>query len=95
MPTTVIHHRDRGSLPQDRVVYIGRPSFWGNPHPVGRTCPRCRVTHTRAEAIAAFEASLTAEQRRLLPTLKGKVLVCWCAPRSCHGDVLARLADAL
>jgi hypothetical protein len=28
---------------------------------------------------------------RLLPTLKGKVLACWCHPNSCHGDVLVAL----
>jgi hypothetical protein len=30
---------------------------------------------------------------RDIPTLKGKVLGCWCYPRACHGDVLAELAD--
>lgn len=25
--------------------------------------------------------------------LKGKRLGCWCAPRSCHGDILSRLAN--
>ncbi|MBX6723654.1 MAG: DUF4326 domain-containing protein, partial [Dactylosporangium sp.] len=28
-----------------------------------------------------------------LPELRGRVLACWCAPKPCHGDVLARLAD--
>jgi hypothetical protein len=26
--------------------------------------------------------------------LRGKDLVCWCAPEACHGDVLLRLANA-
>lgn len=25
--------------------------------------------------------------------LRGKVLGCWCAPKMCHGDVLAELAE--
>jgi hypothetical protein len=25
--------------------------------------------------------------------LKGKRLVCWCAPELCHGDTLAAIAD--
>jgi hypothetical protein len=29
-----------------------------------------------------------------LPELAGRTLGCWCAPRACHGDVLARLANA-
>lgn len=28
-----------------------------------------------------------------LDELIGKTLGCWCAPRACHGDVLARLAE--
>jgi len=27
-----------------------------------------------------------------LHELEGKTLGCWCPPRACHGDVLARLA---
>ena len=30
-----------------------------------------------------------------IAALKGKKLGCFCAPQRCHGDVLARLADAL
>jgi hypothetical protein len=29
----------------------------------------------------------------LLPTLKGKVLGCWCHPQECHGDVLVELIE--
>jgi Domain of unknown function (DUF4326) len=29
-----------------------------------------------------------------LGELRGKVLGCWCSPKPCHGDVLARLANA-
>jgi hypothetical protein len=29
-----------------------------------------------------------------LGEIRGKVLGCWCKPAACHGDVLARLADA-
>ena len=28
-----------------------------------------------------------------LPELKDKTLACWCKPKACHGDVLAKLAD--
>ena len=30
-----------------------------------------------------------------LGELRGKRLACWCAPKSCHGDVLAELAERL
>jgi hypothetical protein len=29
-----------------------------------------------------------------LPELKGKTVVCWCAPLACHANVLAELANA-
>jgi len=29
-----------------------------------------------------------------LDELRGRGLVCYCAPRSCHGDLLLRLANA-
>jgi len=30
---------------------------------------------------------------RVKRELKGKVLGCWCHPKECHGDVLARIAN--
>jgi Domain of unknown function (DUF4326) len=30
-----------------------------------------------------------------LPELRGKTLVCWCAPLPCHGDVLVELANLM
>ena len=70
-------------------VYIGRPSKWGNPFVIGRD-------GTREEVIARYEAWLLEQPELLaaLPELEGKTLGCWCAPRPCHGDVLARLANA-
>jgi Domain of unknown function (DUF4326) len=29
-----------------------------------------------------------------LPELRGKDLLCWCAPEVCHGDELLELANA-
>ena len=71
-------------------VYIGRPSRFGNPFVVGRD-------GTRDECIARYRLWLRTQPQLLaeLPRLRGKVLGCWCAPRPCHGDVLAELADAL
>jgi hypothetical protein len=70
-------------------VYIGRPSKWGNPFVIGRD-------GTRDDVIARYEAWLLEQPELVdaLPDLAGKTLGCWCAPRACHGDVLARLANA-
>jgi hypothetical protein len=84
MGSSVVHcKRD----PYD--VLIDRTTVWGNPFRIGQA-------GTREEVIAAYEAHLrfSPELRRRLPELRGKVLGCWCAPEPCHGDVLARWANA-
>ena len=69
-------------------LYIGRPSKWGNPFVIGQD-------GTREQVVAKYEAWLLTQPELMeaLPELKGKVLGCWCSPRACHGDVLARLAN--
>jgi hypothetical protein len=70
-------------------VYIGRPSKWGNPFVVGEH-------GERGKCIALYERWLCENEALIaaLDELCGLVLGCWCAPRACHGDVLARLANA-
>lgn len=82
--TRVVHCK---RAPYD--VYIGRGGRWGNPFVIGRD-------GDRAEVIAKYERWLLTQPELLaaLPQLRGRTLGCWCAPRPCHGDVLARLADA-
>ena len=69
-------------------VYIGRPSEWGNPFVIGRD-------GTRNEVIAKYEAWVVQQPQLMarLCELRGKHLMCWCAPGPCHGDVLIRLAN--
>jgi hypothetical protein len=69
-------------------IYIGRPSMWGNPFVVGDD-------FSRDEAIALYEKWIATQPMLLglLPTLKGKVLGCWCSPKPCHGEVLIKLAE--
>ena len=68
-------------------VYIGRPSKWGNPFTIGKD-------GTRIEVISKYEDYLVKNPKlfNALPELKNKILGCWCAPKPCHGDVLARFA---
>lgn len=69
------------------AVYIGRPSKWGNPFVIGKD-------GTREEVIQKYEAWIkTQPLMNALHELRGKDLVCWCAPEACHGDVLIRLAN--
>ena len=69
-------------------VYIGRPSKWGNPFSIGKD-------GTREEVILKYLKWLKNQPELIaaLPELKGKRLGCWCAPKACHGDMLAKLAN--
>ena len=69
-------------------VYIGRGSSWGNPFRIGADGDRKRC-------IALFEeyAILEGIDKKAKTELKGKVLGCFCAPKECHGDVLAKWAN--
>lgn len=70
------------------AIYIGRPSKWGNPFVIGKD-------GTRDEVIAKYRTYLLRDAQLMaaLPELRGKDLVCWCAPCACHGDVLLELAN--
>jgi hypothetical protein len=91
MRQLVVHCR---RAPYD--VYIGRPSVFGNPFShLAVSAARFKVA-TREEAVAAYEQwlfehpDLVAQVKR---ELRNKVLGCWCAPLTCHGDVLVRVAN--
>ena len=93
-PVIVVHKRapvPEGYMP----VYIGRPSPLGNPFIIGKH-------GTRAEVIELFSFHLTeamcgpTEENTVLWCLAERVrkgqrlaLQCWCAPKACHGDVIA------
>ncbi len=56
---------------------------------------RHRADGTRAEVIANYERWLRGQHHllRALDELRGKDLVCFCAPLACHGDLLLWLAN--
>jgi hypothetical protein len=50
----------------------------------------------REEVIETYERWLRDARPDLMAALhglRGKDLVCWCAPKPCHGDMLLRLAN--
>lgn len=71
------------------AIYIGRGSKWGDPFRIG-------PDGDRAAVILKHERWLSVQHELLqaLDELCGRDLVCFCAPRSCHGDLLLRLANA-
>jgi Domain of unknown function (DUF4326) len=79
------------------AVYIGRDnrffrvakSKWHNRFQSNRDGDRATV-------IALYEEWLRTQDDLVdaLDELRGKDLVCWCAPLPCHGDLLLWLANA-
>lgn len=76
-------------------VYIGRGSKWGNPFSHMEGTKATYKVDSRQEAVEAYRQWIMTQTHLLnsLHELKGKVLCCFCKPKSCHGDVLAELAD--
>lgn len=84
-------------------VYIGRPTKWGNPYThlfaVADSRDDVTLVGSRQDAINAYTGWLFRQviQGEItikdLASLHGKRLGCWCAPLSCHGDVLAEFAE--
>lgn len=91
METRVVHCKK-----EPYNVYIGRPSKWGNPftHLNNGTLAKFKVT-TREEAVEKYEEWIRQQPQLLadLHELDGKVLGCWCKPKSCHGDILVKLIN--
>lgn len=72
------------------AVYIGRPSKWGNPFCIGTDGTRDQVIAKYRAWLVERPALIAAAKREL----RGKDLLCFCAPLACHGDVLHELANA-
>jgi len=85
MVTTVVHCKKR---PYD--VYIGRPEKWGNPFTIGKDGNRGDVIEKYIDWLMNQPVLLNDVHE-----LKDKILGCWCHPKSCHGDILAEIANKL
>lgn len=68
--------------------FIGRPSKWGNPFYIG-------TDGTREEVVEKYEEWIRGKPDLMeaLDELEGRTLVCYCAPKPCHGDVLLKLLE--
>jgi len=96
--------RRKGARLPEGVVYVGRPTPWGNPWTVPRSggivaahqFPGIAI-RSRADAVAAFRvtARLRLEiEPDWLDPLRGHDLACWCPlDEPCHADVLLQLAN--
>jgi hypothetical protein len=71
------------------IVYVGRPTKWGNPFKVGKDV-------TAAECVSKYKSSMSVILKQdAIKDLKGKNLSCWCPlDKPCHADVLLELANS-
>lgn len=74
---------------KDLVVEVGRGTPFGNPFILGKDGTREEVCENYSTHYLPFKPSISA----LLPTLRGKVLVCHCYPEQCHADALKDALD--
>jgi len=99
MPKVLNKRTDK--IPPD-AVYVGRPSKWGNPMTIQelkRLFPDDTLEELHQRAVDWFRSYILTPSRKpkeLMTTikeLKGRDLVCWCAPLPCHADILLELAN--
>lgn len=104
-PQRIQRKRSKGWKMPPNTVYVGRPSWWGNPFAVGKIWK-----HQGAKTFYVTEPShavqlfreylkgLKAAQpnwENLIAQLRGKDLACWCPlDQPCHADVLLESANA-
>jgi len=93
-------NRRKDNIPSG-AVYVGRPSRWGNPFKIGRDGTRQDVIKKYRhyiEEVLLYQDTYAMSNNPAdildIGELKGKDLVCWCAPYPCHADVLLELANA-
>jgi hypothetical protein len=80
------------------AVYVGRPTKWGNPYKVGKCyslwLTRKHIPFTNEDAVKAYRLHIQGREEEIKQELRGKDLVCWCAPEPCHADVLLEIANS-
>ncbi len=92
MKTTVVN-KYKSSYDVD----ISRATKWGNIFSHQQNTKAKYTVSSREEAISKYKTWILGQPDLLydLHELKGKRLGCTCKPKSCHGDVLAELANNL
>lgn len=91
-----VWNKRQTNIPAD-AVYVGRPTKFGNPFSHNQGTLAKFVVKTRDEAVDKYEEWLLSQPELVEAAkkeLKGKSLICWCAPLRCHADVLLKVANS-
>ena len=87
--------RTKGWRKPKNTVWVGRagrgkPGKWGNPFET----INAGGTYTNEEAVTLYEGYVKDRHDQIRKELKGKNIMCYCAPDEvCHADVLIRIAN--
>jgi len=73
----------------ERLVRIDRKTDWGNPFEMPDDGERAEVIGKFSKFYLPYKDGLLAR----IPTLRGKVLGCWCHPEECHGHIIAEIVN--
>lgn len=78
-------YNKKTTIPPSDAVYVGRSSPWGNPFRMGWDGSRDVVCDR-------FEKEILPHMD--VSSLRGKDLVCFCAPKRCHADAILKKANS-
>jgi hypothetical protein len=92
MKGVVVNRREKGFEWKEGDVDISRRGAFGNRFVIGRDGDREKVVML-FELWCLEKGEQDLAWREKVKGLYGKRLVCWCAPLSCHGEVLLELAE--
>jgi len=100
MSIRVVNKRTYKPKEGERAIYIGRPSPLGNPFVM-----ESQTNSERERVIKAYRQWLyqqISDSQEVKDELNNVLeaafhfdvaLVCWCAPKACHGDVIKEVID--
>ena len=92
---------------QGKGDYIGRPTVLGNPVKIGERCQFCGEVHREGgSTLKCYKQYLWKQMNQNSAVKKAVrdlavrhrngediILICWCKPNPCHGDVLAKAIE--
>lgn len=84
----IIYNRHNDGVPKS-AVYVGRGSPFGNPYRIGKDGNRAQVIIKFKDWVKTQPKLVTLIKQKL----RGRDLVCYCAPNLCHAEVLMEIAN--
>lgn len=77
------------------IVYVGRPTMWGNPFVVGEMTSDGKIVKDAEMAAGLYRMLATVKFPSVIKQeLKEKNLACWCKiGHPCHADILLEIAN--